>query len=73
MGKTHPEPWESHLDSINTIKFLCRELLKYCDAPMHTKYVRDELKTFKVVVGRKKVRRKKQRELGDEKVKFRQR
>jgi hypothetical protein len=40
----HRQPWQDRLASQKTVIFFCTELKRYCTAPRHTKYVRDQLK-----------------------------
>lgn len=42
-------PWENKWESVGEINSLCQRLWKFCDAPMHTKRVRDELKKVGVI------------------------
>ncbi len=48
LGKTHAEPWEDRLQSEETIKFLAKELKKYCTKPAYIAYVRAVLKKARV-------------------------
>lgn len=54
-------PWENKLDSLEEIKRLCAALAAFCDSPVTTGKVRDELAFARVIVraGKRKRRRRK--------------
>lgn len=61
LGKTHPEPWENKLDSLERIKQLCNELSLFCTSPVTTGKVRNELAFARVITRAGKRRRRKKR------------
>lgn len=59
-------PWKSKHQSIERIKELCAELRTYCDAPMHTAKVRNELRYVALMPKRHRRTKKEMQEASTE-------
>lgn len=59
LKETAFPPWKSTTDSVQRIRFLCDTLSTFCNAPSHTRIVREELAYVGVIKGPKGTRNRK--------------